>query len=579
MAPLAAKQTRFMSATPVLMDPMPTLPEETEVEQVVKAPVVQSQAIPRNLALRPAMIDPIVKVYTVSSTPNYLQPWMNKPQKEATGSGFAISGRRILTNAHVVADQKFVMVRRNGSPIKYPAKVIQAGHECDLALLSVDNEEFWEGMTPLEFGEVPNLQDEVVVAGYPIGGDNISITRGVVSRIDTQQYAHGATNLLAIQIDAAINPGNSGGPAFQDDKVVGVAFQNLTNASSIGFIIPLPIIYHFLRDVDSKTHDTYGGISFCTLGVFCQATDNPCLQRFVQMGNDSHGIVVNRVLPMVPADGYLKKNDVIRAIDGNRVARDGTVIFRGRERIGFDYLISQKFAGDVCSISILRDGKETTVLVPVFPHKPLVPVMEYDKHPSYFIWSGLVFVPLTQPYLHEFGRKWYSHAPQDLVDKALNGVVEKRGQQVVVLSQVLVHDVNNGYQNMSDMQVKYVNGAEVLNLAHLKQLVETAVVEFQAFKEAGGKSDGTHETVIDCTSTSQPETQSSEASSEALTTSSATAASPSTSASSCRRCIESVVFELADSRLLVLDIEPALAAHDQLLRLHRIPTDRSPDLA
>ena len=77
-----------------------------------------------------------------------------------------------------------------------------------------------------------------------VAGDNISVTGGVVSRVDFQQvafsflvwlcfnpqpyqlldgqqYAHGAANLLAVQIDAAINPGNSGGPAMLDGRVVG----------------------------------------------------------------------------------------------------------------------------------------------------------------------------------------------------------------------------------------------------------------------------------------------------------------------------------------------------------------------
>ena len=69
------------------------------------------------------------------------------------------------------------------------------------------------------------------------GGDNISVTKGVVSRVEPTQYAHGATQLMAIQIDAAINPGNSGGPAIMGDKVAGVAFQNLSGAENIGWVI------------------------------------------------------------------------------------------------------------------------------------------------------------------------------------------------------------------------------------------------------------------------------------------------------------------------------------------------------
>jgi S1-C subfamily serine protease len=48
------------------------------------------------------------------------------------------------------------------------------------------------------------------VVGYPIGGDTISVTSGVVSRIEVTSYVHGSTELLGVQIDAAINSGNSG---------------------------------------------------------------------------------------------------------------------------------------------------------------------------------------------------------------------------------------------------------------------------------------------------------------------------------------------------------------------------------
>ena len=51
------------------------------------------------------------------------------------------------------------------------------------------------------------LQDDVTVIGYPVGGDTISVTSGVVSRIEVTSYLHGATDLLSLQIDAAINSG------------------------------------------------------------------------------------------------------------------------------------------------------------------------------------------------------------------------------------------------------------------------------------------------------------------------------------------------------------------------------------
>ena len=152
----------------------------------------------------------VVKVFNVHSTPNYLMPWTNKPHRDSTGSGFCIEGRRIITNAHVVADTTHCQVRKHGEAIKFTARVVGISHECDLAMLAVEDEAFWAEVAPLPLGDIPELQDGVTVVGYPTGGDNISVTGGVVSRVDFQQYAHGAANLLAVQIDAAINPGNSG---------------------------------------------------------------------------------------------------------------------------------------------------------------------------------------------------------------------------------------------------------------------------------------------------------------------------------------------------------------------------------
>lgn len=52
----------------------------------------------------------------------------------------------------------------------------------------------------MEFGELPALQDAVTVVGYPIGGDTISVTSGVVSRMEILSYAHGSTELLGVQV-------------------------------------------------------------------------------------------------------------------------------------------------------------------------------------------------------------------------------------------------------------------------------------------------------------------------------------------------------------------------------------------
>lgn len=80
----------------------------------------------------------------------------------------------ILTNAHVVADHTFVLVRKHGSPTKYRARVHAVGHDCDLALLVVDSLEFWDDIKFLELGDIPFLQQAVAVVGYPQGNQPFS---------------------------------------------------------------------------------------------------------------------------------------------------------------------------------------------------------------------------------------------------------------------------------------------------------------------------------------------------------------------------------------------------------------------
>jgi S1-C subfamily serine protease len=164
-----------------------------------------------------------------------------------------IEGRRVLTNAHVVESAATILVRRHGFSKKFQARILVIGYQCDLALLAVDDEAFWLDSEPLRWGGLPELQEKVVCVGYPTGGDQISCTCGIVSRVDVKGYVNRHWCLLAIQIDAAINhgtsfpsccplsltgispAGNSGGPVFMHDRVVGVAFSAISNAQNIGY--------------------------------------------------------------------------------------------------------------------------------------------------------------------------------------------------------------------------------------------------------------------------------------------------------------------------------------------------------
>lgn len=418
--------------------------------------------------------EPVVKVYAVQSAPNLQMPWTAKPQEESTGSGFAVLEQQepcILTNAHVVADATYVEVRKAGDARKYVARRVKVSHECDLATLAVDDETFWQGVTPLSLGDMPCLQDEVSVVGYPEGGEGISITAGVVSRIEIQRYVHSGASLLAIQIDAAINPGNSGGPVLDDDgRVIGVAFQNQQESQNIGYVIPVPTIAHYLADTDPRDASRTSG--FCSLGIYWQALENEQLRAYLKMPPKQTGVLVRGVNALAPAAASLRRGDILLEVEGRCVANDGSFAVGQQERLSFQHLIHLKFAGDALRMRLMRDGEQLDVDVPVTPQRSLVPPIVYDTAQPYFIYGGLVFVPLTEPYLQEWGEDWMSDAPHELVELVLSGIQQLADEQPVILSRVFPSRRTAGLTGLSDRRVLACNGESVLNLAQMFSLVQ-----------------------------------------------------------------------------------------------------------
>ncbi|GAB2262604.1 hypothetical protein Droror1_Dr00003601 [Drosera rotundifolia] len=437
------------------------------------------QAKPKTKTLKNgAYLDAVLKVYCTHIEPDYSLPWQKQKQSASTGSAFVIGDKKLLTNAHCVEHGTQVKVKKKGDDRKYIATVLAIGVDCDLALLSVDNEEFWDDVVPVVFGKLPQLQASVTVVGYPTGGDTISVTKGVVSRIEVTSYAHGSTELLGIQIDAAINPGNSGGPAFNSrGQCIGVAFQALRSGDTenIGYVIPTSVVSHFLTDYERN--GSYTG--FPCLGVLLQWLENPAMRSYLK-ASSTEGVLVRRVEPTSSAYGTLKEGDILVTFNGTRIGWEGTVQFRLSERIALGYLISRKFSGDVVELGVIRNGDWITVQTTVSPRVHLVPYHIENGQPSYLIVSGLVFTPLSEPLIDEeddIGLK--------LLAKARYSSPRFKGEQIVILSQVLANETNIGYEHMSSQQVLKFNGTEIKNIHHLAHLVDTCKDKYLVFEFEG----------------------------------------------------------------------------------------------
>lgn len=402
----------------------------------------------------------LVRISVTAQTPNWRVPWNPGSVGSGVGAGFVISGSRVLTNAHVVSNARFIALDREGDPKRYIARVEHIAHDCDLATLTVNDPAFFEGTSALELGGIPELQSTVAAFGYPIGGDRLSVTQGVVSRIDFQGYSHsGADAHLAIQIDAAINPGNSGGPVMQAGKVVGVAFQGYSGdvAQNVGYMIPTPVVRRFLKDIEDGSYDHYVDLA---LDVF--PLQNPAMRRALGLKDDDRGVLVGRVPSASCAHGLLLRGDVLLAVDGLPVASDGFVEMDG-ERVEMPEIVERKFKGDKVVARVLRDGKTLDVEITLDGIAPyLMSANRYDVLPEYLIFAGLVFQPLSRNFIDAWN-------PDDLrlryiFDAYITEEFYDRHPEVIVLSAVLPDPVNTYLERFRNGILDKINGKTIRTL-------------------------------------------------------------------------------------------------------------------
>jgi len=438
--------------------PPGTRAANTPPQNVVAVPVPMAPPQPNGPVQKS-----LVRITSTEVAPDYRAPWNAGTLGRGIGAGFVIEGNRIMTNAHVVSNSRYLTVERDGDPNKYPAKVLFIAHDCDLALITVDSPNFYKNMVPLKFGGIPELESTVSAYGYPIGGERMSVTTGIVSRIDFQLYTHSSIDShLAVQISAQINPGNSGGPVMQNAKVVGVAFQGYSGdvAQGVAYMVPTPVIRRFLKDVGDGHYNGY-----VDLAMTYSKLQNPAQRRFLGLKDDDRGVLVTTVVAAGPCGKVLREGDVLLAMDNHPIASDSNVELEG-ERVEFPEVVERKFKGDKVKLDIWRDKQPLSVsvqldAVPVY----LVQAHRYDVRPRYVLYGGLLFQPLSLDLLE-------AYQPTDLrirhfFDYFVLEQIYLEHPDVIILTNILPDPINTYLAPYRGGIVDEINGKKIRTLDEL----------------------------------------------------------------------------------------------------------------
>lgn len=417
----------------------------------------------------------VIKIFVFMSNPDKKMPWQTQDVLAASGSGVVVlvgGQKAILTAAHVVgATPTYIECQQATFPDKVECEIISVCHDCDLALIKPKNENFLNKIDPIKVAPMPTLRERIYVVGYPIGGDELSATEGVVSRIEVQPYAHSLRFLLAVTVDAAINAGNSGGPVLTADNLLaGIAFQAQEDAENIGHIIPPVIIEQFIQGVE-KFGAEYAG--FPALGITVQTMENSNLREFLGMGPEDSGSLISKTTPNGSGDGVWKAGDVLLEIDGHKVANNGTVNLNGI-RCSLAAVIQNHYVGDKVSVKLWREKALVESEITLQPLLELCPTILFEKRPEYLVHCGLLFQPLSVDLLEDYFQSALL-APNDLLYMC-SGYRDPQNlvTQVVVLTRVFKDSINIGYEEEEFSWIEKVNGKQVTSLLGLSEILKEA---------------------------------------------------------------------------------------------------------
>ncbi len=413
----------------------------------------------------------VVQIITNQRRPDVFNPWSKMPANEISGTGVIITGNRILTNAHVVMYASQVYVQPYQSSDKIPAKVTAIAPGIDLALLEVDDGSFFSDHPPLPLSEiVPKTGQKVNAYGYPMGGTGVSVTGGIISRIEFSPYYYNTAG-LRIQVDAALNPGNSGGPAISDNKIIGIVFSGIRQAENIGYIIPVEEVNLFLKDMEDGRYDGKP-MMFDQL----QTLENDALREKLKLDKSQTGMMVT-----TPYDdgekGLLKKWDIITKIGDEKIDNDGKIITKDGMRLHFAYLIQHLEKNGHISLTVLRDGREIKLDMPLLREKnALVPELK-DGYPSYFIYGPLVFSPATNDFLRYLQREWLGNllrSSSPLITRLNDNATEEQEQLIIISSRMFSHRITKGYGDPLAQVIKDINGIKIRNIRHLVEVIQNS---------------------------------------------------------------------------------------------------------
>jgi S1-C subfamily serine protease len=407
---------------------------------------------------------------------DYFQPW-NKPTRSVRKHALVREGRELVTTAQDLADRTLVRAQKRGRGRWYNAEVKWVDYHANIALLTVDSDAFWDGLTPAPVGDSVPRQDSFDIVRWRDG--NLEIRRADFSKFTVSEGAMSSAPRIHLELNTELNGLGWAEPVLAGGKVVGLT---VSKGGSVCNVMPMPFVTRILTAQEAGRYPGLGFFEFVW-----QRAENPATLEYLNLEGEPRGAIVIDVPDPKVRDSALERFDVILEVDGFPVDMQGDYRDPDYGYLMIEALATRRhFAGEKVPMKVLRDGKVIDVeyLLPQASYDiDLLPRHSFDREPEYLIAGGLVFQPLDQSYLRGWGEDWRRRAPFRLSYYASEQSTPEV-PSLVILTQVLPDPVNVGYQQFRNLVVRKVNDRPIRRLEDVAEALKNPKdgvhrVEFQ----------------------------------------------------------------------------------------------------
>ena len=424
---------------------------------------------------RPSQImeQQIVTVHVTYQEWNEYRPWLKKSPGTRTLQGVVISGNRILMLSSDLNDATLIQVEKQDRPPRVPARIVHRDPQADLALITVDQPDFFKDLTPVEIAKQAD-GDQIIAAKWRNGQLSTASCRW--SRTTVRQSKVPYFSYAAIVFISDLQGGGWGEPLFSNEKLIGITQYQSDNKITV---IPAELIQAYLHAAQMPVYP-----GFASLGANWQINQGLAQAEYFGLTGTPRGILIRNCIPGGSADGILQPNDILLELDGHPIDSQGDYPHPYYGRLDFSLITTDgHYAGDTIPARILRDKRELALDIPLknIPCESMrIPTYRIETPPPYLFAGGFVFRELDIPYLRAWGKNWAEKIPLRLriyqnMESNNNSGDQRR---MIILADVFPDEYNLGYHDMAQNIVKTVNTRPVHSIADLEQAFQHPIEKF-----------------------------------------------------------------------------------------------------